>query len=353
MIRKDPARYLLPLTLAMVPVGLFSCGRENATASAETDRLEVYVSIPPQKYFVERVGGEHVNVHVVVGPGQSPHTFEPTARQMVQLSAADVFFRIGMQFERQLAEKIGAALTNLMIVDTSEGINLQPMQVASAEPVGSENDDEPAEQGQGHVHGPHCNHGHSPVQGHVHGPHCDHTTDDGLDAHTWMSPRLAIVHARNIRDTLARIDPDREDIYSRNFERFEADILEADRQIADALAPLEGREFFVFHPAFGYFANDYGLTQVAIEMGGRQPSARHLDRVIAQARQSDVRLIFVQPQFSKQGAEAVARAIDGAVVPLDPLAEDYLENLHHIAGAIRDALSHDGRLADETQERSS
>jgi len=324
MAFRSPARYLLAPVLAMSSVGLLSCGRQESAAPDTSGQLRVFVSIPPQKYFVERIGGEHVDVHVLVGPGQSPHTFEPTARQVVELSEADVYFRVGVPFERQLADKIEAALADLTVVDTSEGIEFRSVQATSVESI-------------------------EPDPGrHVHGPECDHDPDGALDAHTWLSPRLALVHARNIRDALSRLDRDHSEIYARNFEQLEADLREVDREIANALAPLAGRELFVFHPAFGYFAEAYGLKQVAIEMGGRQPTARHLDKLIARARQAGVRVVFVQPQFSKQGAEAVARAIGGAVIPLDPLAEDYVANLRHVADAIRDALG----TSSEDQESS-
>ena len=297
---------------------LGSC-REQADKSPPTDKklLHVFVSIPPQKYFVERIGGDHVSVSTLLKPGQSPHTYEPTPKQMVELSAARVYFRIGVPFEKQVVGKIASALEQLVVVDTSEGIALRVLQSPC------EHDDEPEK------HDTHTEHA---------ADHHHHNHDDVLDTHTWMSPRLAGVHARHICETLSRLDPSHGTTYRQNLEAFQADLNKLDAQIAEALAPLKGREFYVFHPAFGYFADAYGLKQVAVELAGKQPTAKQIAALIASAKEAGVKLIFVQPQFTKRSAETVAEAIGGAVVVLDPLAEDYLDNLLHVANTIQKAL---------------
>ena len=153
-----------------------------------------------------------------------------------------------------------------------------------------------------------------------------------------MNPRLVKRQARTICRELCRLAPVHREAFESNCAVFESDLDRVDARIAETLAPLRGREFYVFHPAFGYFADAYGLKQVAVETGGKQPTAKQLQALIEQARSADVKLIFVQPQFTKQSAEVVARAIGGAVVPLDPLAENYLENLLHVASKIEMAL---------------
>jgi len=268
------------------------------------------VAIPPQAYFVHRIAGPRVVTQVLVEPGQSPHTYEPTPRQMAQLANSRLYFKIGLPFEERLLSKVSDTFKNLAVVDTREGIKLRAVEEWE---VGGE------EEGAG-----------------------DHHEEDRAgapDPHVWLSPRLAKIQAQNIERALARIDPDRADEYSRNLKAFEADLDALDAKIAAALAPLKGQEFFVFHPAFGYFADAYGLKQMAVETGGKQPGPRQLAELIERARKSGVRLILVQRQFSPLSAEAVAKAIGGAVVPTDTLAEDYLANLQDLAAKIQGALT--------------
>jgi zinc transport system substrate-binding protein len=292
----------------LVVIGTGACRQESLPARSEAgEPILVYASIPPVKYFAERIGGSHVRVDVLLKPGQSMHTYEPTARQMVELSSARLFLRIGVPFEKQVADKVGQALKNLELVDVNEGITL----LTASEPCEHDAD---------------------------HGHHHDHRESE-LDMHTWTSPRLAKIQAGNICRALVRVDPDRRADYEANLAALKADLDHLDVEIAAALRPLKGRTFFVFHPAFGYFAEAYGLKQVAIESGGKEPSAKQLDELIDRARDSGVKLIFVQPQFPRRGAEAVAQAIGGAVVPLDHLAEDYVGNLRHVAEMIRAALA--------------
>jgi len=308
-LRRSASSRLIPILTVALAV-LPSCGRQQPAAGPETAVLQVFVSIPPQKYFVERIGGRYVEVHVLLSPGQSPHTYEPTAKQMVELARARIYFCVGMPFEKQLAAKIRAAAPELTVVDTSEGIRRREWDASMT----------------GHP-------AHEDHDGHSHRP-----DEQSWDTHTWMSPRLAAVHARNICQALCRVDPAHRAFYEGNLKKLTNELDRLDRQIAEALAPLKGRSFYVFHPAFGYFADAYGLKQVAIEMSGKQPTAKYLNDLIRRAEAAGVKLIFVQPQFSRQGAEAVARAIGGAVVPLDPLAENYMDNLRSIVDALRKAL---------------
>jgi len=283
--------------------------RRDAPAGA-SGRVKVVVSIPPQAYFVERIAGDRADVRVLVGPGQSPHTFEPTAKQMAGVLAADVYLRIGVPFEDALCGKIAAMGGGVRIVDTRRGIELHRVE-AHGEGRPEQHPDE---------------HGHDA---------------DELDPHVWLSPRLAKVQARTICDELCAIDPAGATLFGENLRSLEADLDRLDAEIAESLAPVRGRTFFAFHPAFGYFAEAYGLKQRAVEMGGKSPGARHIKRLIEQAKAEGVKVIFVQPQFSQSAAEAIADQIGGAVVPLDPLARDYLSNLRDMARKIHGALGGD------------
>ena len=141
-----------------------------------------------------------------------------------------------------------------------------------------------------------------------------------------------------MHEALVRLDPEGREIYGRGYGDLVEDLQSLDRRIARILEPVKGEPFFVFHPSFGYFAEDYGLQQIAVETGGAEPSARQLARLIEEARERGVRVIFVQPQFSQKSAETIASEIGGAVVPIDPLARDYVENLGKMARAVEEGL---------------
>jgi zinc transport system substrate-binding protein len=153
-----------------------------------------------------------------------------------------------------------------------------------------------------------------------------------------MSIRNAITIAGTMYTALSEIDPEGETVYRKNLDQLKEDLTALDQELSRILQPLEGKKLFVFHPAFGYFADDYGLEQIAVETGGNEPSARQLAAVIDEAIEHDARVIFVQPQFSQKSAQAVAEEIGGAVVPIDALAGDYIGNMKRIAEAVEEAL---------------
>lgn len=276
--------------ILMVLIGIAAAF--SATAE-EAGKILVFTSILPQEYFVERIGGNRVEVQALVTPGSSPATYEPTPRQMAALSDAKLFFRIGVPFENALVPRI-AEMEGLRIVDTRQGITLRSMKAR-----GREGNDDP---------------------------------------HIWLSPRLVQVQARTIAAALTEVDPAGEATFENNLADFLEDLEALDTQLAEALAPVDGKTFMVFHPAWGYFADAYGLVQEPIEIEGKDPSGQQLARMIEMAKDEDVRIIFVQPQFSADSARRVAEAIGGAVVSINPLARDYLSNLEQVAVAVREAL---------------
>lgn len=281
----------------------------TARGQVEPSRITVFASILPQSYFLERIGGDHVQVEVLVGKGQSPHTYEPTPKQMARLHEARALFLIGVGFERGLLKKIGQIHPNLVMVETQKGVPTRTLA--------------------GHDHGGgRKGHGHQRAGSAAGAP----------DPHIWMSPSLAKIVAQNIHDALCRLDPSRRQQYTMNLISFQNDLDRVDDRIARALAPLKGRKMYVFHPAFGYFADAYGLIQVPIEVEGKEPGARQLATLIDRARKDGVRVIFVQPQFSSKSAAVVAESIGGTVIPIDPLSKEYLANLETIASAVEQGL---------------
>ncbi|RKX47441.1 MAG: ABC transporter substrate-binding protein [Verrucomicrobia bacterium] len=278
---------------------LFGCAEKRE--SGGSGKPSVFVSIPPQAGLVRAIAGDRIEIYTLVGEGQSPHAYEPTARQLVRLGEADALLTIGMPFERHLLKKIVPLYPDLPTTGTEEGIDLRALP---------------------HEH---------------HGEHC--SSDHGAkDPHIWLSPANTISIATTIFQALEKIDPANVDEYHENFEKLAAELRQLDGDIRDMLAPYAGSRFYVFHPSFGYFADAYGLEQIPVELDGKAPSPHQLVELIEQAKRDDVKVIFVQAQFPADSAKAIADAIEGRVVQLDPLAEDSVANLRLIAESIVQAL---------------
>jgi zinc transport system substrate-binding protein len=286
-----------------------------AAAWAQTEgapKLRVAVSIQPMKYFVERVGAGCVQVEALVAPGQNPHTYEATPRQVVAAATAQAYFKIRWPFEDTLLDKIRGMNPKLKVYEATAGITFRALT-------------EDEEEGEDHA-----GHGHA-AEKH------DHAKGEP-DPHVWLNPRMAKGMAGRIAAGLKELDPARAADYDRNLKAFQAELDALDAKLAAALTPLKGREFMVYHPAFGYFGDAYGLKQRPIELSGKEPSARQLATFIKRARERGVKVIFVQPQFPVRTAETLARSIDGVVTPMDDLAYDYLKNLEDMAAKLTQAL---------------
>ncbi len=280
---------------------LFLFGCSDNQHSSDSGKRSAFVSIPPQAGLLKAIAGDRLEVHTLVGEGQSPHSYEPTARQLANLGEADLFFTIGVPFENTLMDKITRLYPDLATVDTREQIILLSM--------------------------PHAHHG----------EHCDH--DHGAkDPHVWLSPKHASAVAANMVKALADHDPDNAPFYWNNYEQLLNTLDALFYETRDQLAPFKGSRFYVFHPSFGYFAEQFGLHQIPIELDGKAPSPRQLADLIEQAQVDGVKVIFVQKQFPINSANAVAEEIGGTVVQLDPLAEDVVANLKQIADSIALAL---------------
>ncbi len=268
--------------------------------------VDVFVSIPPQKWLVDKVGGTNVETRVLVGEGQDPHTFEPTPRQMAALTKARIWFVMDLEFEEQLVKKVRQVAPALQIIDIAD--NVQKIHL-------TEDED------------------------HDHDSHDSHTGHDTLDPHVWLSPLNLMIMAEDVSNGLSQIDAENSDVYSANLSRVKEDLSLLHEENKTKLAAYAGSSFYVFHPSFGYFASAYGLKQEAVEMGGKSPGPRQLSQLIKKARAENVHVIFVQPQFDPKSAKAVAQAIGGEVVPLNALAADVAENLKNMANKIEAALT--------------
>lgn len=295
------------LIISVTLPGILLASLVNSTA--EEDKLNVFVSILPQAFFVERIGGEHVEVKVLVGPGQSPHTYEPTPRQMADLSRAKVLFLMGVSFEDAWRDRIQAMNPGLKLVESHAGIPLRDIE--------------------SHEHHAEHHHHHD----------SDHQCSAGQkDPHVWLSPRHAKTIARNLGTTLGEIAPQHQKEFEANLALLLEELEQVDQEIEAMLSPLQNRQFMVFHPAWGYFADDYNLKQIPIEIEGKSPGAKSLAQLIEKARQENIRVVFVQKQFSTANANIIANAIGGKVVALDPLERDYIHNLQLIAKSLLEGL---------------
>ncbi len=254
--------------------------------------LRVVVSTPPHAFVTGRIGASLVRVQILIDKGQDPHTFEPTPKQIMNLDKAAIMFIAGLPFEHRLVGQIKARNKDLRIVDLIKGL-----------PVRKDEDGD-------------------------------------MDPHTWLSPPLLNMQAEAIAKSLIEIDPGHAQIYNRNLTIFSKELQAVDNRIRVLLRPYAGRSFYVFHPAFGYFGAAYGLLQKSVEMGGSRPGPRRLARLIRQAKADKVHIIFTQPQFDQRSAAVVASAINGTVMPLDPMAYNVLDNFMKIAQALEGALGH-------------
>ena len=256
----------------------------------------MFVSIVPQKTFVQQIGKDRVDLRVMVQPGASPHTYAPKPRQMIAISRAKLYFAIGVAFEKAWLNKIAAANPKMRVVHTDAGIDKIPIAV------------------------------------HEHREHGE------LDPHIWLSPPLVKLQARTILLALQDIDPSHRSVYETNYRQFVSKIDTLNAEMAAKFAGNQGLQFMVFHPSWGYFAHAYGLVQLPVEIEGKDPKPAQLKALIDHAKKKGIRVIFVQPQFSTRSAALVARETGGQVVYADPLAEDWFSNLRAVAERFNAAL---------------
>ena len=301
---------------AFCSMGLFNAcknsTRVDESPSGQGEKLRIMVSVPPLADLVRKVGGKHVHIDVLVDNGQDPHTFSPSPVQMKALGKADILLTVGMPFEETLVHKVSDTNIGITVVDASAGIEKLGLE---HEHNDHEEENLPAT-GEGATEGTHDHHDHD------------------FDPHVWLAPYSIKVQLENIGRALAKAVPEQAATFADNLEASKAQLAVAHGQIAGKLKPFAGREFFVFHPAFGYFAHEYDLEQIAIEIGGHSPTPKEMIGFLAVAKEANIKVIFVQPQFDPRSAEVIAKELGAKVALLNPLAPDVIDNLHAIADAI-------------------
>jgi zinc transport system substrate-binding protein len=255
----------------------------------------VLVSVAPPKFFVEKIAKNTVEVQLMVPAGASAHTYEPTPKQMMAVSKANIWFRIGEPFENRAIQALKSHHPNIEIVDLRQGLDL-----ISAD--------------QGHVH---CG--------------CCHGS---VDLHFWLSARQAQIQAQTIADALTKAFPGHANFYQANLQTFQQELKELDEKIKSILEPLQNRNILVSHPAYAYFCRDYGLQQHAIEVEGKDPTPQQMTRLLNLARQLNARAIFIQMQYNNKAAKLVAEALGAHLIVLDPYSERYIATMLEIAHAF-------------------
>ncbi len=268
--------------IMIVGLGIVGCSH-NSTPTSHSDnndspQLIVAVSILPQADLVRMIGGEQVEVIVMIPPGSSPDSFEPSTKDLRSLSKADLYIKVGhLPFEDAWMDRMLAANKDLTVVDTSKGIEI-----------------------------------------------IEH------DPHIWLSPRLAQKQAQTIAAALSEVDAAHKEYYQANLNTTIETLEKMDLSISAMLENVQGRSFLVYHPAWGYLARDYGLTEMAIEDHGKEPAPAEMAQIIANAKEQGIKTVFASPQHSTRSAEAIAAELGAQVVTIDPLPGKYEDILHSV-----------------------
>ena len=291
---------ILPLLMVLALCG---CGKESSFQSAPL----AVSGLPPVAWIAQEIGGKYITSVSLLPEGRSPHDYAPGPSVLRRAAAAKLFFSCGMPFEKS-AEKA----LNCEIVDVTKNISRIMFDTS----------------GNAHEH-------HSCSHTHADGTSC---SSDGSDPHVWLSCQNACVIAENIAQALGKAFPEHKTDFENNLAAFKTRFAELKNKTSSKLAPYAGRTFFVYHPAFGYFAKEFGLKQQSIELGGREVSAARLAEVIRHAKAENAKVIFTQKQFNPRNSMVLAKETGGRCVGMDALAFDIEKNIREMTSAIIDGF---------------
>lgn len=295
----------IAISSLLISLIIISCGNPKENQQEQKD--SVTVSVLPQKYFVEKIVGDRFNVNVMIPPGASPVTYEPTPKQMKDLSDSKVYIRIGhIEFEKSWMNKLKNVNPEMEIIDQSEVAEL-------IEPEGENS----------HQHDHHHN-------GHHH---------HGVDPHIWISPKEVKKQVEFIYKFFIKNYPKSESEFTSNYHAFKKELDSLDQYLQETLKPFQNKKFLIFHPALSYIARDYGLEQISIEIDGKEPTPANIQEIIGVAKDENIKVIFVQSQFSTHNAEVIAKEIQGQVVQIDPLDYNWNQSIKMIADQIAKSYS--------------
>lgn len=287
---------------------------------SESDNLLIAVSIPPQAWFVSQIAGDKAACLILVPPGQNPHNYEPTPRQIQSLSSADAWILSGTEFEIALRPRIESLFPDMLIISGTNGVNFRLLEA-------HDHDDD---------HGDHDHEHH--VSYNVLNSALDHSSLI-IDRHTWLGQQPALILADHIFKILCLLDKENEDYYFINYTEAVSRINSAFDKLREELAPLNGKSVFVYHPSFGYFFDEFGIIQEAVETGGKEPTPRQLNDLIEKITAEKPAAIFVQTQFPVNAAKTIADTAGARVIELDPLAEDWLSNIIFMGERLKELIN--------------
>ena len=271
---------------------LSACG--NTTQKSEKPILTV--TLEPLRYFTEAIAGDNYEVVSMVPKGSSPESYDPTPQQLVNLSKSQAYFRIGyIGFEQAWMKKLEANSPDMKVYDTSKSIDLI--------------------RDKGHWHG-------------------DHFHEGGVEPHVWNSTQNALIIADNIYQALCELDSTHQEDYQKRLDVLKQTIRQTDANVRTLLENADST-FLIYHPALSYFARDYGLKQVSIEEGGKEPSPAQLKALIETCRNENVHTIFVQQEFDQRNAQLIANELGVNIVSINPLSYDWVKEMIRIAEALK------------------
>ena len=291
------------LLMIMLVLVFLACSGQSEQRN--NGKLSVLVSVVPQKYFVNRIAGELVDVTVLIPPGASPATYEISPSDMRTVNSADIWFTIGVQKEEEWSQDFPSINENLAIESTINNINRLSITRYGI-----------------------------PGEIELHSDH-SHESDD---PHVWLSPELVKLQAEEICRILSDADPINRDVYSTNLAVFLREIEEIQDSAHQTFDRVAGKSFIVFHPAWGYFADEFNLNQVPIEIAGNEPTPSEMVELINYARGNSIDVIFVSPQFSDVAANTIAEELGASLIVIDPLALDWIENMKTVTDSFNRAL---------------
>ena len=262
-------------------------------------KLAVAVTLAPYAKIVQEIAGENADVVTLVPPNANPHLFEPKPNTLRAFSKASLYLSDGSGLDKAWRPRFLGVNKNIRIVDISQGVSWMNEEA--------------------HEHA------------HEHG--------EELDPHIWNSPRMAILIASNVCSALVELDGLHAGVYRTNLEKFSKRLSDLDVKFTEATKALseDRRTFIVFHPSYGYMARDYGLKQIAVEVHGKEPKPRDMQKLVHIAKEHQVKTVFVQPQFSRRAVESLSREIQAKIVSIDPLAFDFEKELQKFISAISES----------------
>lgn len=279
--------------LLLAIVGLSACQGKK-----EGGTRTISVTIEPQRYFAEKIAGDLFHINCVTPAGQSPETYDPTPQQMVQISQSQAYFRIGeIGFEQAWMKNLQSQNPDMAVFDLSEGMEL------------IKNEEEAHEEGEAHPH-------------HHHG---------SVDPHIWTSISGARVIAQNTYQAFIKLDPENQEVYRAGYQRLIEEIDSTEAEMKQLLQPLAGTAFIIYHPALTYFAREFGLKQLCIELDGKEPSPAQLKQLLETATQSGAKVVFVQQEFDRKNAELIAKETGCRLVTINPLSYNWHDEMIRLA----------------------